>query len=40
MGSISCLTIGGKALEKGYAMKKSNNILFAFAKILSIFSKK
>ncbi|MBR6690039.1 MAG: DUF21 domain-containing protein [Bacilli bacterium] len=40
MGIISSLTIGGKALEKGYAMKKSNNILFNFSKILSIFSKK
>lgn len=39
MGIISCLTIGGKALEKGYAMKKSNKILFSFAKFLSIFSK-
>lgn len=39
MGIISSLTIGGKALEKGYAMKKSNKILFSFAKLLSIFSK-
>ena len=39
MGIISSLTIGGKAIEKGIAMKKSNNILFSFAKILSIFSK-
>ena len=39
MGIISALTIGGKALEKGYAMKKSNKILFKFARILSIFSK-
>ena len=39
MGIISALTIGGKALEKGYAMKKSNNILFNFAKILSMFTK-
>jgi CBS domain containing-hemolysin-like protein len=39
MGIISSLTIGGKALEKGIAMKKSNKILFNFAKILSIFSK-
>lgn len=39
MGVISSLTIGGKALEKGYAMKKSNKILFGFAKILSIFCK-
>jgi len=39
MGIISAFTIGGKALEKGIAMKKSNKILFNFAKILSIFSK-
>lgn len=39
MGIISALTIGGKAIEKGFAMKKSNNILFNFAKILSVFSK-
>lgn len=39
MGIISALTIGGKAIEKGIAMKKSNNILFSFAKILSIFVK-
>lgn len=39
MGIISSLTIGGKALEKSIAMKKSNNILFNLSKILSIFSK-
>ena len=39
MGLISSLTIGGKALEKGFAMKKSNKILFNFAKVLSIFNK-
>lgn len=39
MGIISSLTIGGKAMEKGFAMKNSNKILFNFAKILSIFSK-
>lgn len=39
MGIISALTISGKAIEKGYAMKKSNKILFNFAKILSIFVK-
>ena len=39
MGIISSLTIGGKAIEKGIAMKKSNNILFSFAKILSTFVK-
>ena len=40
MGLISSLTIGGKALEKGIAMKKSNNILFNFAKILNFFYRK
>lgn len=39
MGIISALTIGGKALEKGIAMKKSNSILFSFAKFLSLFVK-
>lgn len=39
MGLISALTIGGKALEKGIAMSKSNDILFRFAKVLSIFSR-
>lgn len=39
MGIISSVTIGGKALEKSIAMKKSNNILFNLSKILSIFSK-
>ena len=39
MGIISSLTIGGKAMEKGFAMKNSNKILFNFAKILSLFSK-
>lgn len=39
MGIISALTIGGKAIEKGFAMSKSNAILFNFAKILSVFSK-
>lgn len=39
MGIISSLTIGGKAIEKGIAMKKSNNILFSFAKVLSLFVK-
>ena len=39
MGIISALTIGGKALVKGIAIKKSNNILFNFAKILSIFKR-
>lgn len=40
MGIISSLTIGGKAIVKGIAIKKSNDILFRFAKILSIFNRK
>lgn len=40
MGIISALTIGGKALEKGFAMKKSNDILYSIVRILSIFYKK
>lgn len=40
MGVISSLTIGGKAIVKGIAIKKSNDILFRFAKILSIFNRK
>lgn len=39
MGIISALTIGGKAIVKGFAMSKSNDILFRFARILSIVSK-
>lgn len=39
MGIISALTIGGKAMVKGIAMNKSNDILFKFAKVLSIFSR-
>lgn len=38
LGIISSLTIGGKALEKSFAINKSNAILYNFAKILSIFS--
>lgn len=39
MGVISALTIGGKAMVKGIAIKKSNKIVYLFAKILSIFNK-
>ena len=39
MGIISTLTIAGKAMVKGIAIRKSNKILFKFAKILSIFSR-
>ena len=34
---IASLTIGGKALGKGVAIAKGNDILFAFAKVISIF---
>lgn len=37
MGIISALTIGGKALVKGIAMRKSSKILYKFATILNIF---
>lgn len=37
---ISALTIGGKAFGKTIAINNSNEILFEFAKFLSIFSKK
>lgn len=36
---IASLTIGGKALFKSVAINNSNEILYRFAKILSIFSK-
>lgn len=39
MGIISSLTIGGKAIFKSFAIKRSNNILYKFASILSIFEK-
>lgn len=34
---IAALTIGGKGYEKTFAIEKSNDILYAFAKILSVF---
>lgn len=36
---VAALTIGGKALGKGVAMKNSNNILFTFSKFASFFYK-
>lgn len=36
---IAALTIGGKALGKGFAIKNSNNILFGFSKVVSCFYK-
>lgn len=36
-GIISALTIGGKALVKGYALNNSTTILYNFSKFISIF---
>ena len=36
---VAALTIGGKALGKGFAINKSNIILYEFAKIISVFYK-
>lgn len=36
-GVIAALTIGGKAFEKSIAIEKSNEILYQFSKVLSIF---
>lgn len=38
-GLIAALTIGGKALGKTVAMNKSNEILYEFSKLMSIFEK-
>ena len=35
----AALTIGGKALGKGFAMKNNTTILYGFAKVVSIFYK-
>lgn len=37
--SIASLTIGGKALGKEIAIKNSNEILYMFAKVISLFKK-
>ena len=39
-GLISALTIGGKALGKGFAVNKSKDIVTVVSKILSVFSRK
>jgi len=36
---IAALTIGGKAVFKGIAINSSNEILYSFAKVVSIFKK-
>lgn len=38
-GIVASLTIGGKAIGKGIAIKNSTNILFGFAKFISFFYK-
>ena len=38
-GLISALTIGGKALGKGFAINKSKEILVIVSKVLSVFDK-
>ena len=38
-GIISALTIGGKAIGKGFAINKSKEIVTIVSKILSVFSK-
>jgi len=38
-GVIAALTIGGKAVGKGFAINKGNFILYEFAKIISFFYK-
>lgn len=37
---LSSLTVGGKALGKTFAVKKSNDIIYSVGRILSIFSHK
>lgn len=39
-GFIAAMTIGGKSLEKTIAITNGNKILYEFAKVLSIFSKR
>jgi len=37
--TITALTMGGKAIFKSVANNKSNEILYNFAKVISIFKK-
>ena len=37
MSIISAITIGGKALEKTYAMNNGNKIIYKFACVISLF---
>ena len=36
---VASMTIGGKAIGKGFAIKNSTNILYGFAKVVSLFYK-
>ena len=36
---VASMTIGGKAIGKGFAMKNSTNILYGFDKVISVFYK-
>lgn len=38
-GLVAALTIGGKALGKGFAINKSNIILYNFSRVVSLFYK-
>ena len=39
MGTISTITIGGKAMVKGIAIKNANTIVYRFAYLLSFWIK-
>lgn len=39
-GFVASLTIGGKALGKGFAISKANSIVYSAARVISIFKKK
>lgn len=39
MSVISAMTIGGKAIEKTYAINNSNKIVYRFAKVISLFQR-
>ena len=38
-GIVAGITVGGKAIEKSFAINRSNEILYSFAKIINIFCK-
>ncbi len=39
-GFVASLTIGGKALGKGFAISKANSIIYSVARVISVFKKK